>query len=72
MLIEILGVIGFGFLIISFMQKDVNKLRILNCCGGFFLIIQAYLIGVWSLILINGSIAIINIYHLINDRNKSK
>ena len=70
MIIEILGVIGFGFLIASFTQKDMDRLRILNSIGAVFLTAQALLIPVWSLVLINLSIMSINIYHLVKKDKK--
>jgi len=43
----VLGLIGFLFVIISFMQKSIKKLYFFNAIATFFLCLYAYLIKNW-------------------------
>lgn len=43
----VLGLIGFAFVIISFLQKSMKKLYFFNIIATFFLGMYAYLINNW-------------------------
>lgn len=71
-MIEIIGYIATFFVLISFLSKELKKLRILNSVGGTLFVIYGVLFNSWPVIITNALIVVINIYHLTNEHRKSK
>ncbi len=66
---EIVGYTASALLIISFMLKDIVKLRLINSAGCAFFIAYGIMLG-WNfpIIIPNVFIVCANFYHLIRDR----
>jgi hypothetical protein len=71
-MIEVIGYIATFFVLISFLSKELKKLRILNSVGGTLFVIYGVLFNSWPVIITNALIVVINIYHLTNEHRKSK
>jgi hypothetical protein len=67
---EIIGYIASLLVLVSFLMRNVNKLRIVNTIGCMVFIIYGILLG-WSIpiIITNAAIVLINGYYLLK-RNK--
>lgn len=65
-LTEIIGYTASLLVLVSFLMKNVRKLRIINTIGCTVFIIYGILLG-WSIpiILTNGAIVLINGYYLV-------
>ncbi len=62
---ELFGYLATIFLIVSFLPKQVRKVRLINliACGLF--IVYGVLLGFkWPLIISNAAVCLIQIYHL--------
>ncbi|MDD2552780.1 MAG: hypothetical protein PHO84_06440 [Dysgonamonadaceae bacterium] len=65
--VEIVGYFAMTFLVLSFIPKQVRRIRIINFIGCVLFVAYGVLLGwKWPLIVSNGLIAIIQVYHLIN------
>jgi len=62
---ELIGWIATVFIILSFIQKDIKKLRILSLVGAFIWIIYGVLNEGYSVIFLNFVIILIQIWWLI-------
>jgi len=68
---EWVGYIASLVLIISFMMKNVNTLRIVNSLGALLFVVYGFMLTIsWPIIITNGFILILNIYYLTVKRNK--
>ncbi len=68
---EWVGYIASIVLIISFMMKNVNTLRIVNSVGALLFVIYGIMLTIsWPIIITNGFILLLNIYYLTVKRNK--
>ncbi|HTN67890.1 MAG TPA: hypothetical protein VLZ33_00345 [Dysgonamonadaceae bacterium] len=64
--VEIVGYFAMTFLVLSFIPKQVTRIRIINFIGSVLFVVYGVLLGwKWPLIVSNGLIAIIQVYHLI-------
>tara|TARA_R110001592_G_scaffold126028_3_gene336549 strand:- start:1158 stop:1394 length:237 start_codon:yes stop_codon:yes gene_type:complete len=63
---EIVGYVASLVVLISFLMRNVKRLRIVNTTGCLVFIIYGILLG-WSIpiIITNAAIVIINVYYLI-------
>lgn len=62
---EWVGYMASVALIISFMMKNVNKLRIINSVGAVLFIIYGVMLATsWPIIITNVFILLVNIYYL--------
>ena len=67
---EWVGYLAMAFLVISFLPTQLNQVRILNLIGCIFFVIYGYLLGWrWPIIISNGLIAIIQLYHLLKSKS---
>ena len=67
---EWIGYLASIILIISFMMKNVSKLRIINSAGAILFIIYGYMLQIsWPIIITNVFILGANIYYLTIIRN---
>ena len=71
-LIEILGYCGTALIVISMMMSSVTKLRIVNMSGSVITTIYAAICGTWPIVLLNVSLFLINLYHLVKDKKNKK
>ena len=63
---ELLGIIATIIVLISFMMKGENKIRIVNIIGAICFVLYGLGIGAFSVWLLNGILVLIHIYKLIN------
>jgi len=62
--IETIGYLAPAFLVLSFLFKDMVKLRLINSVGCVFFIIYGFLISAYPVVIANAIVVGINIYHL--------
>ena len=68
---ELIGYIAMAFLVVSFLPKQIRRIRLINFIGCSFFVLYGILLGwKWPLIASNGMIALIQIYHLFIAKNK--
>ncbi|MEC3874095.1 uroporphyrinogen decarboxylase [Chryseobacterium salviniae] len=71
---EIAAYIGYSaslFIVLSFILKDVRKIRIVNMIGCICFVVYGIFNGMlWPVIIPNGIICFIQIYYLLFDKNK--
>jgi hypothetical protein len=69
-LTEWVGYAAMAALLLSFMMKDVNKLRIVNSIGCVLFVAYGFMLQTsWPIIISNGSIVFINLYYLVIKKN---
>ncbi|MFV0604730.1 MAG: uroporphyrinogen decarboxylase [Niabella sp.] len=62
---EIFGYLAMIMLVISFIPKQLKLIRVLNLAGCIFFVIYGILLGwKWPIIISNGLVAVIQIWHL--------
>ena len=67
---DFVGYLAMAFLLISFLMKDVKKLRIINSLGcAFFVAYGFLLVTSWPIIITNSAIISINLYYLVLRKN---
>jgi hypothetical protein len=73
---DITSIVGYSasiVLIISFMLKDITKLRIVNTVGCALFVAYGYLLDVnWPIIIPNVFIMGVNVYHLMGAQKKKE
>ncbi|QFU24619.1 YgjV family protein [Shewanella eurypsychrophilus] len=63
--VEWLGYIASAFIAVSFMMKDIMRLRLLNFTGCSLFVIYGNYISAWPVAGMNAFVACINLYHII-------
>ena len=67
---ELVGYAASIALIISFMMKNINTLRIINSLGAIFFVVYGIMLSTsYPIIITNGFILMVNIYYLTFKRN---
>jgi len=65
-----IGYLAMATLLVSFMMKDTNKLRIINSFGCAFFVVYGILLDIsWPIIITNSAIICINLYYLLVNKN---
>ena len=64
-LTEWVGYLAMTVLLISFMMKNVIKLRIINSFGCLFFVIYGVMISQYPIVVTNLAIILINLYYLL-------
>ena len=65
MFYEIIGITATLFVLLSFLMKDIRKVRIVNIIGAMLFVIYGALINSLSTWLLNGVLIMVHIYYLI-------
>ena len=68
-LTEWVGYLAMTVLLISFMMKNVTKLRVINSVGCMFFVIYGSLISQYPIVITNAAIILINFYYLFFKNN---
>jgi|TARA_B100000780_G_scaffold239358_1_gene181069 hypothetical protein len=68
-LTEWVGYLAMTVLLISFMMKNVTKLRVINSLGCLFFVIYGSLISQYPIVITNAAIIVINFYYLFFKKN---
>ena len=62
---ELVGYLASLALIVSFMMKNVNTLRIINSIGAVLFVIYGFMLDIsWPVVITNAFILMANIYYL--------
>ena len=69
---EIVGYVGTGLVLISFLMTDLKWLRIVNICGGFLSLVYAIYAGTMPVVVLNGSLITINSVQVIRLSRKER
>ena len=64
-LTEWVGYLAMTVLLVSFMMKNVIKLRIINSIGCLFFVIYGVMISQYPIVITNFAIILINLYYLL-------
>ena len=62
--IEIIGYLASAFVLLSFVMKEMTKLRIVNIVGCGFFIAYGVLLVSWPIIITNVAIVCVNVFYL--------
>jgi len=63
-LVEWTGYAAMILLMISFLMKDIKKLRIINTLACLLFVIYGFMLNAWPIIISNAFIAFVNLYYL--------
>ncbi|MGB1314381.1 MAG: YgjV family protein [Chitinophagales bacterium] len=63
--IEFIGYLASGFVLLSFLMKDIVKLRFVNMIGCVLFVTYGFLLSSIPIIITNFAIIIVNIYYLL-------
>jgi hypothetical protein len=66
---EWVGYLAMTVLLVSFMMKNVTKLRIINSVGCLFFVVYGLLISQYPIVITNLAIILINFYFLFLKKN---
>lgn len=69
---EVIGICGTLFVLLSFLMKDIVKVRIINIVGAVLFVVYGILINALSTWLMNAMLVIINVVYLIMGNVKKK
>lgn len=59
------GYVASLFVVLSFVLKDLRKVRIVNLIGCICFVIYGYFSGLWPIIIPNAILCVIQLFHLI-------
>jgi len=62
--IEVIGLIGSGFVGLSLTMKNILKLRIINMIGAIIFVLYGFLLSAYSVLIVNTFIIFVNLYFL--------
>ncbi|SDD65533.1 uroporphyrinogen decarboxylase [Niabella drilacis] len=63
--VEYIGYLAMTLLVISFIPKQLKVIRVINFTGCIFFVVYGAMLGwKWPIIISNGLIAVIQLYHL--------
>ncbi len=68
-LVEWVGYAAMLTLMISFMMKDMKKLRIINTIGCLLFVAYGFMLGSYPIIITNAFITMVNFYYLFVKKN---
>ncbi len=71
-IVEIVGYFAMTFLVLSFIPKQIVRIRVINLIGCLFFVAYGILLQAWPVAISNGFVAIIQIYHLIKMRTEKE
>lgn len=66
--IEVLGTIASILVLISFLMKGENQIRIVNILGAIIFVIYGVIINAFSVWLLNGILCFVHVYKLIKNK----
>lgn len=67
---EIIGITGTLFVLLSFLMKDLTKVRVVNIVGAVLFVVYGLLINALSTWLLNAILVIIHIIYLIKAKTR--
>jgi len=63
-LVEWIGYAAMGILMVSFLMKDIKKLRIINSVACILFVIYGFMLDAYPIVISNAFIAAVNFYYL--------
>ena len=70
--LEVFGSFGTGLVLLSFLMHDIKWLRIFNMAGGIISLIYAVCVNTMPVVVLNGSLIMINAVQLVRILLKDK
>ena len=68
-LVEWIGYLGSLGILVSFLMKDIRKLRLINTIGCLLFAAYGFLLDIsWPIVITNGTIVIINLFYLLKSK----
>jgi len=65
-----IGYLAMTTLLISFLMKNITKLRVINSLGCIFFVAYGFMLGIsWPIVITNSAIVCINLYYLLVNKN---
>lgn len=65
--VELLGIVATFLIFISLTQSNTIRLRAINTVGSIVFVVYGVLIGAFSVYLLNGVCAVVNVYKIIKE-----
>ena len=65
LVIDIIGYLGSGFVLFSFLLKDVKKIRIVNIVGALFFVVFGFCTDTLPTAFMNLALIFVHVYYLI-------
>ncbi|AWS46118.1 YgjV family protein [Streptosporangium sp. 'caverna'] len=62
--LDVFGWTGSGVLILSLLQKQVLRLRIINAVASVMLVVYNVLIAIWPMVGMNAAVLLIDLYFI--------
>jgi hypothetical protein len=69
---DIIGWAGSALLIVSLLQHDMMRLRVLNLVASVVLVAYNAWAGVWPMVGMNGAVVLINIWFIVKLRRDAR
>ncbi len=69
---EIIGILGTLFVLLSFLMKDLKKVRIINIVGASLFVIYGILINALATWLLNAILIIIHLIYLLREKGSNQ
>lgn len=67
---EWVGYLAMVTLLVSFLMKNITKLRIINSIGCVLFVVYGFMLSIsWPIIIANSAIVCINLYYLLVNKN---
>lgn len=70
--VELLGVAATFLIFVSLTQTNTIRLRAINTVGSIVFVVYGVLIGAFSVYLLNGVCAIVNVYKIVKELRGQK
>lgn len=65
---EIIGYLGSAFVLLSFVLKDIKKIRLINIIGAVLFVVYGIYTKTWATAFMNSALVLVHIYYLIKMR----
>ena len=69
--IELVGYAASAFVLLSFVMKEMTKLRLVNIVGCAFFITYGVLLASWPIIITNSAIVLVNVFYLMKEQDRT-
>ena len=70
--IELIGILGSVFVLISFLMKDILVIRIVNIVGSVIFIVYGIIIGAMATWFVNAALIVVHIIYIIRELKNKK
>lgn len=70
--VELLGIVATFLIFISLTQSNTIRLRAINTVGSIVFVVYGVLIGAFSVYLLNGVCAVVNVYKIVKELRERK